>query len=186
LGGRASPRAEASTHDAGLLAAGGDASPPICTSPRVGGCFGRARVPARRSIHPRRWSTRGWRGRQPSHMHVPAPGGILGGRASPRAETSTHDAGLLAAGGDASPYSSQSGLSTGGPPGRPGGALVVGPPVDNPPARVLRSTSMAEGVLGPVAAETASPVSRRPWEISRRRRDTRQVAIKRRATSTIL
>jgi hypothetical protein len=79
LGGRASPRAEASTHAVGLLAAGGDASPPMRAFPRVGGYFGRARVPARRSIHPRRWSTRGWRERQPSHWRVPAaPGGYFG------------------------------------------------------------------------------------------------------------
>jgi hypothetical protein len=120
--------------------AGTPALPYAC--PRAAEVFGRARVPARRSKRPKRWYTRGWRGRQPSHMHVHArrrvfwegarprapkhppttlvysrlagtpalpyarpraSEGVLGGRASPRAEASTHDVGLLAAGGDASP-----------------------------------------------------------------------------------
>jgi hypothetical protein len=44
---------------------------PFAHTPGAGGCFGRARVPARRGMHPRRWSTCGWRGRQPSHLRVP-------------------------------------------------------------------------------------------------------------------
>jgi hypothetical protein len=104
LGGRASPRAEVCTLDVGLLAAGGDASPPISVSPRAGYmpqtlAYSRlAGTPALPFPSPRapgiclrRWPTRGWRGRQPSHFRLLAR------------RVCASDVGLLAAGGDASP-----------------------------------------------------------------------------------